>query len=78
MAEWRNLSKPQRAALRLLLDRQTAAIGKDLQERTFKSLRDMGLAALASGSRSESRRHYFFYGEEVSITEAGRELVNGR
>lgn len=77
MAEWRNLSKPQRIALRLLRDRQTAAIGKDVAERTFTSLLSMGLAALVSGSRADSRR-WFLFGEEIQITDAGRSLVGDR
>lgn len=77
MAEWRNLSKPQRVALRLLRDRERAAIGKDLAERTFKSLAAMGLAALACGSRADSRS-WFSYGTEVAITAAGREVVGER
>lgn len=75
MSTWRNLSKPQRAALRLFCDRGTLRIGPDLAERTFINLRDMGFAALPAGSRSEGRARWFPWGTEVVVTSKGREVV---
>lgn len=73
MSTWRNLSKPQRAALRLLVDEGPQKIGVGLHERTFKSLRDLGLAALDAGV--DSRAVFWLRHMPCVVTDKGREVV---
>lgn len=80
MIEWRNLSKPQRAALRQLRDRGSAAlVDIDISERLAKSLINMG-AAVPAGSAAKCRTpvSWLPYRFPVVLSDEGREVVNGR
>lgn len=77
--KWRNLSVPQRKALRLLRDRGSAAlVGPDISERLAVSLINMG-AAVPAGSAAKCRTpvRWISWNTGIVLSEEGREVLRG-
>jgi hypothetical protein len=71
---WRNLSVPQRKALRQLDQVKTATAGwrGEVSTRLARNLVQLGIAALAPGSRADCRSSWWPSDTKIQITAAGR------